>query len=153
LWVLAVVFVGWISVTSAPAAATCGPPAITVVGAPNTNAGVTVAYPSQMVTIKGSGWSSCAAAQPSGCGSSSGAKPMQGIRIDIAHARGGTSMSRPETWAIGDRVRRLGVFEASDDASFAIASVPMPPDPGRYVIVASLVGDPHRWVIGWAKIL
>jgi hypothetical protein len=150
--VLAAVLVGWVSVTSVPATAGCSPPQITVAGAPSTRAGVTVAYPSQMVTIKGAGWSSCAAAA-AGCGSSTGLQPLHGIRIDIARARGRTSMSRPNTWKIGVRERRVGEFDASDDATFSVGSVPLPADPGFYVVVASGAGEARRRVIGWVKIL
>jgi hypothetical protein len=77
---------------------------------------------------------------------------MLAIQIEIARAKPGADLSRPDSWTPGRVVAHLGTVDATgEDATFVLDGIATPAIPGLYVFTATSAGD--REVLAQLKVL
>jgi hypothetical protein len=148
---LAAVVLGPLAIVPSASVA-CGSPAVTVGnGAKPADDGVFVVYKAQIVTIRGTGWSSCTQ-RVGGCIQPSRAAPSP-VDLHLVRAAAPTTSSPPAAWTQTKRVIDLGTAAPGDDYSFAVDQVTMPTHHGHFMLMASGSGDPAPRAVAYVIVL
>lgn len=129
----------------------CGSPAITVSnGAKPAADGVFVVYKGQIVTIRGTGWSSCTE-RVGGCIEPSRPAPVSRVELSLVRATTPRTTAPPSSWQLTTRVIELGEVQAGDDYSFDMDQVTMPAHHGHFVLTAT--ADLARRAVAYLMVL
>lgn len=131
----------------------CGSPDVAVSnGAKPADDGVFVVYKAQIVTIRGTGWSSCAE-RVGGCIQPSRPAPVSPVALTLVRATAPTTSAPPASWKATKRVIDLGTVTTGDDYSFAVDQVTMPTHHGHFMLMATGAGDLATHAVAYLTVL
>jgi hypothetical protein len=132
-------------------------PRLEIEGVDTRSDGAYVLYPSQSVSLEGTGWAAPCGQQQTGsawsCGRPSGPQPVAGIRVWVVRAGPGATRLVGATSKPAGTVGDLGTYTADDRFRFVIGNVTMPKVPGDYVFVADPAGASPPMVVGRLHVL
>jgi hypothetical protein len=150
--VLAAVMFGPLAIVPS-ASSDCGSPQLIVSnGAKQADDGVFVVYKAQIVTIRGTGWSSCTE-RVGGCIQPSRPAAVSPVELTLVRTTAATTDAPPAAWKPTKRLTRLGTVATGDDYSFAIDQVTMPTHHGHFMLKASVSGDPEPRAVAYVTVL
>jgi hypothetical protein len=153
MFVLAALVFGPLAlVPSGTSSVDCGSPEISVSnGARPADEGMFVVYKAQIVTIRGTGWSSCTQTE-GGCIQPSRPAPVT-VALRLVRATATDAAAPPSSWEEGARVIHLGTVAAGDDYAFVIDQVTMPTNHGHFMLEASAAGEGQPRAIAYVTVL